>query len=66
VYGGLGRYLAEGEVGLAAASSRPARSPKAIDLPAHAKLLFSEPPKPIDRRACEAAQQGLEALNRFV
>jgi transposase InsO family protein len=34
----LGRYLAEGEVGLADASSRPARSPKAID-PAKALLI---------------------------
>ncbi len=34
----LGRYLAEGEAGLADASSRPARSPRAID-PAKALLI---------------------------
>jgi transposase InsO family protein len=34
----LGRYLADGEAGLADASSRPARSPKAID-PAKALLI---------------------------
>jgi hypothetical protein len=33
---------------------------------ANARDLCSEPPHPIDQRACDAAEQGPEALRRFI
>lgn len=33
---------------------------------AHAAYLCEDPPSPIDKRACEAAEQGPDVLRRFI